>query len=710
MNKFNKSKKNKMAFVFKADRDISPELNNATGDIGPGQYLPQGFINTKIKNSKAGFDSNTFRDVKISKNDVPGPGSYTYDDKYEKLIHLFAEKNSKSPSMLKSLEMVGPDNLDPFTIVINKERPKDVAFYSKEKRFKEKLGYDFPGPGQYGNFDPKLFVRNSIRKKKKKNNSKGRKNSANSLIRKDKSPLSPFRIATIPSKNFCYGFDVNQEGELYVKDDPDKDIRFSGDVKNSVGPGNYEIDNNKIWNKNLVPWEKLSKSNRNLPFESSENQKNKTISITYTHSNTNSNYNNYLNSPHNFFSPTNKKQSTILNISNGYVFSNIQSPNHNFIQTKNEVLISNQKQKYEKDKIFKHIRDKRQKLLEIKISKGNFEDELFNKHILNQEPGPGYYSPENVKDSFKQFKVPEKFQHFGSNSLRFSDPNLTEQHSDVGPGAYFRDDQKLAKKKMKNFLKDQNFSSNIQGHREDIKKERFETLEARIGINGIINQHKLANLEFTPGPGDYQTQNENLVKRSFSNLSLFGSLEKRFNDNIPNPTPGPGSYIGMPKVESVNHVKFPTRPKKIIVKKEENLQPDLSIFPKEEMEEIIPCTTSPGVGTYSPEVVVSLGYKVAKNVHKFNNSSAPFNTMERRFQDKNKNSVTENVGPGIYYKDQTEKKLMMNLIHNSPPFNTSAERKYTNEDRNIPGDSGPGSYNLNSYFDWNKKSFNVQFI
>lgn len=717
-----------MAFVYKAERDISPGIHAASGDIGPGQYLPQSFIRTKGKNTKAGFDSNTFRDTKITKDDIPGPGSYTYDDKYEKFLSLINEKQSKSPSLLKSLEMVGPDNLDPFTIIINKEKSKDVAFFSKEKRFKEKSGYDLPGPGEYAGNDisNKMFlVRNSLKKKKRKNknSSNSRKKSANSLIRKDKGPVSPYRVATIPSKNFCFGFDVNSKGELYVKDDPDKDVKCLGDKGDSVGPGAYEIAKINNWNKNAIQWEKQSISIRNPLCNSLEISRSTKININ----NNNNNYNNHnfnVNSSNSinqslFFQENLKRQSfAVSNNNNLNYFLSPQNPkqstfnNNNLIETKHETLMSNQKLKYEKDKVLKHIRDKRQKLLDMKVSKGNVEDELFDKHILNQDPGPGYYFSELATSSFKPIKVPEKFQYFGSNSLRFSDPNLIENPAEVGPGAYFKDDEKLAKKKLKKILHENNFSLNANIVKEEIKKERVETLEERIGINGIINQHRLSNIEPLPGPGNYELYSENFNKKGASNIAQFGSLQKRFTENLANPTPGPGAYLGLPKAENVGNLpKFPVRPKKIAIKKDENsTSADLDIFPKEAVEEIKANPALPGVGSYNPDIVLSLGYKVAKNVNKFNNSSAPFNSVEKRFRYKVAAGAAENVGPGQYYKDNTEKRIVQNLLSNSPPFNTSAERKYANEDRNVFSDNGPGSYNLSSYFDWNKKSFNVQFI
>ena len=60
------------------------------------------------------------------------------------------------------------------------------------------------------------------------------------------------------------------------------------------------------------------------------------------------------------------------------------------------------------------------------------------------------------------------------------------------------------------------------------------------------------------------------------------------------------------------------------------------------------------------------------------------------------------VGPGIYYKshDKTVKQ-------NNAPFNQNEQRFDYNEKNRNPG---PGSYELNSFEEWNKKSHNILFV
>ena len=62
-----------------------------------------------------------------------------------------------------------------------------------------------------------------------------------------------------------------------------------------------------------------------------------------------------------------------------------------------------------------------------------------------------------------------------------------------------------------------------------------------------------------------------------------------------------------------------------------------------------------------------------------------------------------NLGPGYYYKEKkTVRKQMF------PPFNQS-DRKWKNQ---YVGEflTGPGQYNTDSYFNWNKKTYNINFV
>lgn len=725
-----------MAFVYKSDRVLGKE-NSPKTDIGPGQYLPQTSIRN-LKPIKVPFCSATFRETKLKKDDVPGPGSYDYDDKYEKFASLLLEKGNKSQSFLESLELAGSENIDPFTIIINKENEKDVGFLSKEKRFKEpaSLINENPGPGKYQKHEPLLLVKNSIKAKKKapKVAEKGKL----TLLRYDKSPGSPDRVATIPSKFLSYGYDINEKGGLVIKEDPEKHLKFKGELNDTVGPGSYETVKPKQWYKNMVSWEKLSKTSREINDKRDimnsqellnstvirDNIQNSTmIDLTGNSNQLNksliSNINNGNKNSENIKIGNNiqiRNSNNMLNSSSSAGLSIPLIPNNismNLFGQKAETIILKEKQKIEKDKIFKHIRDRRQKLLEIKTMKSGVDDELLNKHVMHQEPGPGYYNTEVVSTSFNKPQLPEKFQTFGSSSLRFQE----NQAYDTGPGSYFKDDQRLDKIKLKQYLNEKiNFSLNQTKIREDLKKERAHNYESRMGISGLVNKQRLRSDSSPPGPGWYENTGNNFQKKPVSNCGQFGSIQKRFAESSFNDeTPGPGSYVGLPKSQTATisgtlH-KLLVKPKKPKTD-DENNRPDLTLFPKnvENDDAKIEKNKLPSVGQYNSDILFSLGYKVAKNVNKFNNVNAPFNSIEKRFLNFNKKTGANSVGPGQYYKNKLTD--MRNTVSNSPPFNTSSDRTGGNQLYNLytVGSTGPGSYNLSSYFDWNKKSYNIQYI
>ena len=61
-----------------------------------------------------------------------------------------------------------------------------------------------------------------------------------------------------------------------------------------------------------------------------------------------------------------------------------------------------------------------------------------------------------------------------------------------------------------------------------------------------------------------------------------------------------------------------------------------------------------------------------------------------------------NLGPGIYYKDNPFKVEQI-----KPPFHDSVIRM---KDKNLGFEIGPGHYESRSYFDWNKKTYNVTYL
>lgn len=712
-----------MAFVFKDDKKLGKEI--PFSELGPGQYLPQD-LPRNLKPAKVPFNSITFRETSLKKNNnSPGPGSYEYDEKYDNFAKLI-NKTKKSLTNFATFEVNGLDDLDPFQIVINRETQKDPAFLTKEKRFKEVIkSNDNPGPGFYSSHDPNFIVKNSIRNNKDKAKNKFMEKSKLTLMRYDNSSGSPSRIISIPSKNISYGYDVLPNGEAFLKDDPEKNYKYKGELGDTVGPGSYETLPAKRWNKNMVTWEKLSRTsaeiksnitNLHSSYSQQENKDTKNIADNINKLNTINNGNNFYSS---FIKDKNSTQQD------------------NFISTKNEIMMAKEKQREIKDKIFKQIKEKRQKLLEIKNINTGTDDDLISKHVMHQDPGPGYYNIETASTCFKSRPMPEKYQTFGSNSLRFFDHGANE----LGPGSYFKNDQRLEKIKLKKFLDEKvNYSQSLALQKEEIKKERLFDNDSKLGINGLINRSKILIDGNIPGPGSYETicDNFNSHKKGSSNFGQFGSIEKRFVDNVlTEPTPGPGSYIsinfprnnytssnsstigggGGSLLSGTGNIYKLIRKQKKRKSDDERensmspMSPNLSIELKKSNDKIKQRKKEkeiPDVGTYNSDIIFSMGYKNMKKINKYNSDKAPFCSMEKRFKNNEIKTAAIHLAPGHYYKEKSM--LVNNTSSISPPFNTSVDRLNENKLNKNINKNGPGMYNLNSYFDWNKKSYNIQFI
>lgn len=685
-----------MAFVYKSEKNLGKEI--PISEVGPGHYLPQG-VSKKIKPSKAPFNSITFRDFNSKKDEVPGPGSYEYDDRYDKFQMSFDDRK-KSPSFIQSIEVNQNqnENLDPFTIIINRESQKKSAFLSKERRFKEivKPG-DIPGPGFYEKHDPLLLIKNSIKTKKKKKTLIPEKSKI-TLMRYEKSPGSPNRLMTIPAKNCSYGYDIQTNGDIVMKDDPEKYIKLNGDLYDSVGPGSYETVRPQQWKKNIVSWDKFSKTSTDLRENKLNNSK--------------ENYNN----------------SELNNKSNEYTIDSKQKGNddnkkyqnyENLISSKNDMIIAKEKQKELKDKVLRHIKDKRQKLLDMRKEKNVDFDE--SKNLIQQDPGPGYYNTEMASTAFRKKEINEKFQTFGSSQLRFKETGFTLNETGPGPACYFKEDQRLEKIKLKKFLdRKVNFSANNAIQKEQILRDRtvYNENDNKIGLNGLLNKQKVLTEGSLPGPGWYETMSSSFNMRNVSNCGQFGSIQRRFNDGVFNDNiPGPGSYLGMTKNKGVTMTgtlhKLMSKNRKHHTDDERSRSPELRIGSKIKENNIKlskekPKEKAPSVGHYNSDILFSMGYKVAKNVNKFSSGNAPFNSIEKRFINFNKKTAAGTIGPGQYYKDKGKNDKAVNYS-SSPPFNTSTERNNKFKEGDI-NNAGPGSYNLRSYFDWNKKSYNIQYI
>jgi hypothetical protein len=599
-----------MAFVYRGERRIQMSANELN-EVGPGQYLSQDLIKPSKNQSKAPFNINTYRDHKLKKLDVPGPGSYEYDDKYEKFSKLISKQNEKEiiEPFYKSVENKFATKNSPFFSTDKKE----PGFGSKLTRFKIiQSKNQVPGPGHYELHD-------NLKRKSNSPPKQTNKTTINLLG-------SPNRILSIPSKNNCFGYNIRETGIPFMNEDPDKNLRYKGVIQDSVGPGSYDISKVNSWFKNSIDW---SRSANKILNRSLDN----------------------LNS-------------TMINSYDMHTLEN----NVKDIEATNKRTVEKMKYKKGKEKIFKQIAEKRRELLNLNKSVKDSES-LVDKIINKETPGPGYYFfDEENKANFR----PEQFQVFGSSSPRFPLDKMGEvsNNNEVGPGYYFNDDSKFEKMKVQQ-IRDkmgiQMIKKKEGGQAEKSKKEKLE-------------------VEMKLGPGIYNPEVN--IKKPITNVSHFGSLEKRFihkNKEIES-SPGPGSYL-----DQSNWI----RNKQMYLKREMIRRYEKDANPLLDRQEELQI---PGVGSYDPDKILSVGYKVAQKTNQYQSAIAPFSSMQRRFEE----FKNDNIGPGQYYK---EKKVDIGQVY--PPFRVGDRKDREDIKQPVPG---PSDYSKSSYFDWNKKSYNILYL
>jgi hypothetical protein len=365
-----------MAFVSRSERNYILD-NPDHSKVGPGEYLPQDLPRIQSE-AKVPFNSNTFRNHKLIKDDNPGPGTYFSKERnFSYLKHIETNKSfDNEKSLIHSLD--GTLNISN-DVSLLKEINKKPAFGSAIKRFYNHHTNvaETPGPGVYYKDDS--FI-TSLNLNKLNLKALDRKNSS------PKNTLSSSRISTIPSKLHVFGYNV-QNGNLSVNDDPLKGFKHLGTKDDSVGPGSYDVVNPRVWVKNSLDWSK------SLKVDNSES-----------------------------FHPISLLGNSVIMKENLDDSKNIKIGNGN--QKDGKVF------KPDKNNIYKYFFKKRPK-------QENFDMDLVEEKFYEESPGPGYYHQERPKGFYKK----EKFQFFGSSSERFKDDLPNKNYPMVGPASYFIENQ-----------------------------------------------------------------------------------------------------------------------------------------------------------------------------------------------------------------------------------------------------------------------------
>ena len=339
-----------------------------------------------------------------------------------------------------------------------------------------------------------------------------------------------------------------------------------------------------------------------------------------------------------------------------------------------------------------------------KRKKNNKND--FEKLLENKTPGPGYYFDE-IHDISIQPAKPKSdiFQSFGSKVNKFH--SLRKPWTELGPGQYFIIDPNNKENKIDDFKYiDAPFGA------RDIRKNTFLLLD---------------NTKINPGPGEYEsesfTNNAEKEINSDVNKQFFISGE-RFNDKYIMRdlyrNPGPGYYE--PKVESIalNNEKLhknneniflnlckPKRRKK--VKRLKKLENQFVNGVNLSVEEFKYKEKIPPVGYYYPEFFNTIDYKNKKKMMDSIQKGVSFNrTITREI--KKSSSTSELLGPGYYNINRDNKKNIYFQV--SPPFHSSCKRIYSpvKQEKYQLNTDDYKKYYMKEFFNWNKRSHNVNFI
>ena len=598
---------------------------------------------------------------------------------------------------------------------INKSRnrvPEEIHFNSKRIAFgslTEKSSYfninscdNFsPGPGAYN-------LNNNLIKK-----------SYNQFINSDKKQLD------IAEDNLPVCFLSNQK-------------RFKTDnFEISPGPGHYSSekklkrdDSKKLISKYRITYRKTFSPNRVVSIPYNYEERSNAEYAELMHENNKSKEKDKINSKdnmskndinHKIFSSKNNKENGLSNNSSQFESNNfLNSKNSTFPTISNSLSIINYNNNTNSclDKYF-HLE---KTMKEVKLSNTNTYKYNYSYNKIHEKngpntiisrntgPGPGQYSVSNIYD--KKSKD-EKFQNFGSSSVRdiFSSLNVKNYKN------FFKernlDNINDNMNNMNNIITINNKKSKISKSKSFTDKNKYKNL-SKLKVfykskEDILKEKHIYEKKLSsnsPGPGAYEPENSKNAQIKKLNFENFGTLEKRFPISSSGAnTPGPGKYLSLKFWGSKDKIKHNSFIPKNIIKENAKKIKILkeNIFTKKLISEK---NKSPSVGLYSPEKVNCINYdnqklKDKRPIFDFYGFGSTIDRVKLL------NNKKEEKVDQIYNLDYPEVKFGQQIA----PFLFSTERKESEnfiiKDNNEK--IGPGSYKADSYFDWNKKSYNILY-
>ena len=491
---------------------------------------------------------------------------------------------------------------------------------------------------------------------------------------------SPRRIPSIPDRDSKFGFGEDKEGIMEILIDPYINQKFDGTKSNSIGPDRYNTI--LVKHNNAIDWKKAAKKTLELSKiknKTNEFYENYKIKINLTSNSTNNNFD-ILSDFYNFTNKTEGNVTKYKNKKNKRLYSNLKNSFSNR-STKSNI--------YDKSRIYKNdnlgFKDNHDisyiDLTSIPLKKKN--------KIIT--PGPGAYDPNIGNFNFEPKR--NKFQNFGTYESRNMFPI-----------------QRI-KNHKKNFGDDSKYKANIINKSLDEKNKlnKFVRSLHNLKVNLIKEQAMKIKKEIGNkiGPGTYSPDAYYNIANSINmnNISSNISASEKKDDRKPiyiaiNENPGVGEYDVMGEIKKeIDHFLYMKK------SKEEKIKNDLKIKMENARRNIRKRKEKKKI-LIRKEYKDTEEYKI-RQLFVSNYYRPAFASAEPKFKDFGSKDDS-NIGVGSYNLLYPQKKISQIKV----PFLIGAKKwsnKNFNKNEKLNPNVGPGSYEQKSFFDWNKKSFNVQY-
>ena len=652
-----------MAFVFRSKRDLKlsdVEQNN----VYPGEYYKEKQLIKDIEKQSSEFQSKSPRNLHMNKLNTPGPGSYE-----KNIIYYDIFSNFKNKKKIYNIYDTVKTNVIPKEVQKFLAKNQAIAFNTRGGRFNYKIDElekekSKPGPGSYSPNtsmslnNKKILSSNNEHTSNNKinnnsnicinsnNNSSTANNFSNNNNKSHQSTNENTTRSRLIKKTKSFNSDYRTE-TIPSKGNLGYDIELNGDKKMIINNKESNfISGNK--NDSVGPGQYNIQSNWEKNILSWEKMKDEN----------DEKYN---------IIKARKNLSPLTQLEKDYLMNSQRQNYNNISKTKIENYNA-------KSKLFNRFLNLRYDKMKKVNDKKEYDDFLFD-----GSPGPGYYSPHNTYFQSENYSAYDKSKkNFNAKSPRFK--TINKANNDLGPGFYFNQNKPKKKEKPKyklGLIENPNKGDNLCALKLSLTKESYKV----------------------PGPGSYEVEGS-LLHEDISNNQNFGSNDRRFKKSleITNDYPGPGTYEKNDSfsLDNKNNIK-----KKNIYT---NYKTDLELI--KELEKVPKeVYSTPPVGLYNPNIISSMEYNAKSKINPYiDEKFVGFGIQEKKGMSFISKENNRNIGPGRYYKNKKidEKQNNAPFNHSNKRFNY--EQIYNNK---FPG---PGSYDVNSFDDWNKKSHNILFV